>query len=115
MNPSRLQNMIELQSPTETSDGGGGFTTEWSTETTDWAEIVTATANNMERRIGHTVQATATHLITLRSYPGISLEWRVQWQDRFSFDGSPVTRTAAIRGVSTRGAETVLAVEELLS
>lgn len=115
MNPSQLTNLVTFEKPTRTADGAGGWTETWSEVFTDFAQIVPATASNLERRVGDHIEGRTTHLVTLRFYPGVSLEWRVKWEDRYSPDGVPATHYAEIRGSQNwgnRSSEMTLACEE---
>lgn len=118
MNPGKLTHMLTLQKPVRTSDGAGGYVDTHEDVFTDWCSVAPASASNLERRFGDSVQGRASHILELRFYPGVSLQWRAKWEDPYSPDGVPVTHYAELRGIQNKyglSQEMVLAVEEQIS
>ena len=106
----RLDKRVTLQvpgTPPRVPDGKGGFTENWSSLTPNgfWAAIEPATAANVERRVGHQVEAKVSHLVTIRYLVGVKVTGRVVFGSRIFW----------IRGIANRDERNVqltLACEE---
>lgn len=81
MRISELKYKIDLQSPTKTSDGMGGFTVAWATAATVSAAIwpVNATETVSQLQTGLTV----THRIRIRYRANVLASWRISWSGRY--------------------------------
>jgi SPP1 family predicted phage head-tail adaptor len=75
-----LRHRIELQAQTRTPDGGGGFTTTWSTVATVYASIWPLKGE--ESMEGGRVTAAITHRVRIRFRRGVKASWRIR--DLFS-------------------------------
>lgn len=106
-----LRHLLTLQTQTRASDGQGGYTETWAalSPATAWAAVQPATARDLEERVGKGIEASLSHLVTLRYRGDVTTGMRAV------LDG---TRHLYVRGVSTIDEAdrwTVLACEELLS
>ena len=104
----RLDKRITIEVPgPRVPDGKGGFTESWTNLTPNgyWAAIEPATASNVERRVGHQVEAKVSHLVTVRYLAGVLTTGRVLYRSRIFW----------IRGIANRDERNVqltLACEE---
>lgn len=80
----KLDHSITVENPTRVEDPGGGYTETWATIAPNPlpAGIEPATAVNLERIVANVVQSTATHIVTIRFHPGVTLQSRVSFTDR---------------------------------
>ena len=79
------RHLVTLENPSDpVPDGDGGFTEGWAPlDPPDWdCSIQPATARDLERLVGGTVQATATHLVRGRYHPQITIETRMTFKGR---------------------------------
>lgn len=76
----KLRNSIEIQELTNTPDGGGGFSTTWTTIHTISAMIKPVSGG--ERMRAMQLNATISHRIFLRYIEGIKPTMRVKFGDR---------------------------------
>jgi SPP1 family predicted phage head-tail adaptor len=108
LDAGRLDKRVTIEvpgTPPRVADGKGGFTESWSALATVWAAIEPATAANVERRVGHQVEAKVSHLVTIRYLAGVLTTGRVLFK----------SRVFQIRGVANRDERNVqltLACEE---
>src|SRR6266704_3544124 len=106
----RLDKRVTLQIPgARVADGKGGFAETWTDLTPNgwWAAIEPATASNVERRVGHQVEAKVSHLVTIRYLIGVLTTGRLLFGSRILW----------IRGIANRderNAVLTLACEERL-
>lgn len=93
--------------PPHVPDGKGGFRENWASLTPNgfWAAIEPATVANVERRVGHQVEAKVSHLVTVRYLAGVKVTGRVVFGARIFW----------IRGIANRyerNVQLTLACEE---
>ena len=109
--PGHRRHLVTLANPaTPVADGYGGFT-EGSgalSPAAVWAEIKPATAKDLERVVANTVQAQASHLITLPYHSGITTETLVTY-------GTRVFSVTGITNPEERNIELVLACQEVVA
>lgn len=72
---------LTLENPTATADSEGGFTEAWAALSPSqmWAEIVPATARQMqfEVAVANTVASHGTHIVTMRFHAGVTTRTRL--------------------------------------
>jgi head-tail adaptor len=109
MNIGALRHRVTLagEPMVNTPDGHGGYTAVPTVLATNVpAAIEPATARDVERRVGNTVAASVSHLVTIRYLPGVSNGTQVVFG----------TRRLYVRGVQNpeeRNISLVLACEEI--
>jgi SPP1 family predicted phage head-tail adaptor len=76
----KLSKRIVIQTPTEASDGQGGFTSSWGTFATVWAEIepISAAQQYFAAQLQHRV----THKITIRTLASLTTKMRISFESR---------------------------------
>lgn len=79
-----LRQMLTLETPTRVEDPGGGFTEVWNALSPSPVPgaVEPATAVALERVVANAVQSSATHIVTIRFHPGVTLESSVSFTDR---------------------------------
>ena len=98
-----LRHKVELQSPSHTTDAGGGAAKSWPTLAHLWAKI-TPVSNNESVRQGK-VQETITHNVTVRFRSDIGTNYRLLYDSRaFNIRG--------IRNIDERDRYMLLICEE---
>jgi SPP1 family predicted phage head-tail adaptor len=103
-----LRHLIAIETPTRVYDNEGGYTEAWAELGTEWAAIEPATPARLERMVASTVQAVASHIVTMHYRDGVTTKARVKFG----------TRLFAIRGVQNpeeRNIWLLLACEEVVS
>lgn len=92
MNIGGLRHRVLVENPTRTPDGDGGFTIAWASANPSevWAKIEMASPMVTERRVGNTVTAPISHVVTVRYHSEISTLTRLTFED---------TRQFFVRGV----------------
>lgn len=82
MNPGKLDTRCTFQEQTRTSDGGGGFTTEWTDRFTAWGGFMfPSIRSRMEVIAAGAVQTVNAAQLTVRDSTNTRLvtkEWRVE-------------------------------------
>jgi SPP1 family predicted phage head-tail adaptor len=76
----RMKHRVEIQSVSRSSDGQGGFTESWSTDTTVWASL--EPLKGFEKFQGGQTQTPLTHLVTMRYRTGVTTKNRIAYGDR---------------------------------
>jgi SPP1 family predicted phage head-tail adaptor len=111
MNIGSLRHRVTLAAPSRIQDNDGGYTEAWTALTPSpvWAAIEPATARNLERVVGNAVQATATHLVTVRYHSGITT------RTRLTLGGSRYLYVRGVQDLDERGIGMTLACEEVVS
>lgn len=80
MKVGHLRHLLTLENPdAPVADGDGSFTTTWTelSPSPVSAEIMPATARNLERTVSGTVQAVATHVVRIRYHPDVTTKTRL--------------------------------------
>lgn len=105
-----LNHSVVLENPSTTPDGDGGFTQTWTALSPSpvWASVLPATSGRMERLVGSTVEAGATHLVEMRYHPGVTIKTRVTL-------GSRHLQVINVQNVDERSEVTRLTCVEILS
>lgn len=108
-NVGELDQRVELQKETHTSDGMGGATSAWVTQDTVWAHVRAQRGN--ERLQSDRVEAEGGYLVIIRNRSDIDFaaNWRIVWRGkamnaRFPQDNGPRPLYLAIEcstGVAT--------------
>jgi SPP1 family predicted phage head-tail adaptor len=80
MRAGQLRHRIEIQRPIVTRDAYGAEIKAWSALVSLWAHV--QTLNGSERILQTQADATLTHQITIRYYPGLTPVMRVRWNGR---------------------------------
>lgn len=80
MKAGKLRHRIKLQSRTQASDGGGGFTDTWADFATVWAAVEPLTGN--ERFEAQQLEGELSHRVTLRHRSDVTTEIRAVHQSR---------------------------------
>lgn len=78
--PGDLRHRVVLEEAARTPDGGGGAIEAWQEITTLWAAI--SPVSGQERARHEAVEATFTHIITLRYRPGVQPDMRLRKDSR---------------------------------
>lgn len=80
----KLTHSVALEAPTRVLDPGGGYTETWAplSPSPVPAAIDPATVASLEHVVANAVQSSATHIVTLRFHPGVTLASRVSFTDR---------------------------------
>ena len=81
MNIGSLNKRILLQYEEKTSDGMGGFTSEWKEGGAVWAAIWPVSANEQIQAMQNIM--TISHRIRIRYRSDIKPYWRIQFKDRY--------------------------------
>lgn len=76
MRAGKLNKRVGLQQLTQTPDGAGGFTEEWATIATLWAEVAPVSA--FERLQADQLRAGVSHRVTIRHRAGVTAKHRLQ-------------------------------------
>jgi SPP1 family predicted phage head-tail adaptor len=101
---------VTFQVMASVPDGDGGYTEEWTPldPPNGWAAIEPATQRSLERvTASFTVQAIATHVVTLDYHPTLNIEARVFYHGR-------QFQIHAIQNVDERNRQLVLVCSEVL-
>lgn len=72
----RLRTRIDIQQPVRTPDRAGGFTQNWSTMTTVWAEILPLSGKEVFEQMR--LQSKISHKITIRHRDGVTGAMRIK-------------------------------------
>lgn len=78
--PGELDQRIELQKPSYSSDGQGGQDKTFAVQDTVWAHVRPLTGN--ERSHADLLQAEGGYLVVVRMRNDIDETWRINWLDR---------------------------------
>ena len=70
-----LKNRIDLQSPTDTEDGSGGYSTAYVSAGSAWAEIKTPRAATVNAAGG--IASELMREVKIRFRPAVQVGWRV--------------------------------------
>lgn len=105
----QLRQRVDVQNPSRSADGDGGYTDTWAAASpaSMWARVEPATASNVERLVGNTIEAAVSHIVTMRYHAGVTTTTRL----------TQGNRTLAVRGVQDvdwRHEWLVCACEELI-
>lgn len=122
MDLGSLRHRVTLENPGgSVPDTEGGFTQAWALLSPPkmWAAIIPATARDLERVVANTVQASASHLITMRYHSGVTTKTRITKGPR-NTDGSlqAGSREFSVTGVfnkEERNVELTLACQEVVA
>lgn len=76
-----LNRRLTLQSPVSVSDGMGGFTTTWKTESIVWGSLWPTSAS--ERIQSQAPTLVITHRIRIRYHKTIAPSWRIKYGNRY--------------------------------
>lgn len=79
-----LRHMVTVEGPTRINDPGGGYTETFVPlpPSPVPGAVEPATAVALERVVANAVQSSATHIVTIRFHPLVTLESRVSFTDR---------------------------------
>ena len=75
-----MRHRVVIQTVTQTPDGAGGFTENWTTAATVWASI--QPANGRERWVAGQMETHVTHRIECRYNSAITTAMRILWGAR---------------------------------
>lgn len=107
-----LRHRVTLANPTRTADTAhdGGYTETFSNLTPPrvWADIAPASAGDIERQVGSTVEGKVSHLVTIRYHSGVTLKTRVTF-------GSRTFQVVGIQNIDERNIMQQLACMERVS
>lgn len=105
-----LRHQVTLKNPgPRVPDGEGGYT-ESQIELSPspvWASIQPATARDLERRVASTMQASASHIVTMRYHPQVTTKTQLLFGDRVFF-------VNGVQNTDERNVELVLACQEIV-
>lgn len=95
---------------TRTPDGDGGYTTTLTplNPSVVWASVAPATPSDIARRVGNTVEAKISHLVTIRYHSGVTTKTRITF-------GSRLLYVRGIQNPEELNVALELACEEILS
>ena len=99
----KMRYKIEVQSPVNTTDTGGGSTRTWSTVSTRWANIIPKSGNESYRQ--GQVQETLTHEVTIRWLENIGTNYRLKY-------GNRLFNIKNLKNIDERGRYIVMQCEE---
>lgn len=104
------RHLVSLATVTRTADSLGGYTEAFTalSPATMWAAIEPATPADLERRVGNTVQASVSHLVTMRYHAEVTTQTRVTF-------GTRTLDVRGLRNVDERNIALELACEEVIS
>lgn len=104
------RHLVTLDSPTVAADGEGGYTETFAnlTPATTWAAIEPATAAIVERRVGNTIEAKVTHLVTMPYHSGVSTTTRITFGSRYLY-------VRGIQNMDEVNNQLILACEEVVT
>lgn len=79
-----MRHRITLANPTQTADGDGGYTETWTSLSPPvaWASVKAARGRFGEAPQAGTVEARATHQVSMRYHPDVTVKTRVTFTDR---------------------------------
>ena len=97
---SDLRHRVDLQSPSDTPDGLGGYTRSWSTVATVWAHVTPGQGG--ERVIAHGLRAQSPYDVRIRYRSDVSESWRLVWATTDPY-GNAINLTLDIQNVTTEG------------
>lgn len=81
LDPGKLDQRITLQAPTPAPVGYSGQVKQhYASQAEVWAMV--KGLGGRELRFAQQAASMATHVVTIRDYPGIRPDWRVQWRGR---------------------------------
>lgn len=106
---SSREHRLTLDAPTQVPDGKGGYTETVAplTPAAVWGAVEPMSQADLERVSGSTVEATATHLITLPFHPQVTVQTRVTYHGRLFL-------VQSVRNVQERNITLELTCEEVL-
>lgn len=91
-----MRHRVTLENPGDAvpdPTGGGGYTQAWTTLASRVpAKVEPASARSLERVTANTVSSSASHLVTVRYVPGVTM------QTRLTFHDGEVDRLMAVTG-----------------
>lgn len=121
MDVGALRHLVTLENPGAlVPDGRGGYTQAWTglSPSQVYASIMPATARDLERQVASSVQATASHIITIRYHPGVTTQTRITKGPRNIDDtlpaGSREFIVTGVQNVEERNIELRIAAEEVV-
>uniref|UniRef100_A0A6M3J723 Putative head-tail joining protein n=1 Tax=viral metagenome TaxID=1070528 RepID=A0A6M3J723_9ZZZZ len=84
MDIGSLRHQVRLETPTETADGDGGYTTTWALldPPVVWAAIEPASQQRLERVVANAVSSDTSHIVTIRYHSGVTTKARVVFAGR---------------------------------
>lgn len=105
----QLRQRVDVKNPTRAADGDGGYTDTWvaANPAAMWAQVEPATASNVERQVGNTIEAAISHIVTMRYHGEVTTKTRL----------TQGGLTLAVRGVQDRDLKhewLILACEEVI-
>jgi len=77
--PGKLRHYAELQSQSQTSDGGGGFTLTWVKERNIWCDI--RAVSGVQRLESSRLESAISHEITVRYNEDVTPQKRIVYQE----------------------------------
>lgn len=103
----QMRHRVAIANPTRTADGDGGYTDTWvaADPSPVWARIDVATASNIERLVGNTIEAPISHIVTMRWHDGVTT------RSRLTYDGRAFN-VRGLQNIQERDRWLVLACEE---
>lgn len=95
MNLAKLNKRVVLQLPEQTSDGMGGFTTEYIDTYPVWAAIWPVSAKQVIAN--EAITSVTSHRVRIRYRDDVGSDWRIRYHDHkkdderyFSIFGQPI-------------------------
>lgn len=104
MRAGTLRHRVEIQSPTNTTEADGTFSSSWTTETTRWASVDPVSGDELSRsnqKVGE-----LTHQVTMRHVDTLPSSYRLLW-------GSRVFNIVTSRNLNERDRTTLLLCREV--
>ena len=103
----QMRHRVAIANPTREADGDGGYTDTWvaASPSPVWARIDVATASNIERLVGNTIEAPISHIVTMRWHAGVSTRSRLTYDGRYF-------NVRGLQNIQERDKWLVLACEE---
>ena len=103
----QMRHRVAIANPTREADGDGGYTDAWvaASPSPVWARIDVATASNIERLVGNTIEAPISHIVTMRWHAGVSTRSRLTYDGRYF-------NVRGLQNIQERDKWLVLACEE---
>jgi SPP1 family predicted phage head-tail adaptor len=81
----RLNRMVSLDTPTQTADGQGGFTTTWAALSPARVGAAVMPASTIERTLASTLQSTTSHIVEIRYHSAVTTKTRITLGSRYLY------------------------------
>ncbi len=101
-----MRERVQLQAPTRTADGQGGYTITWTTKAKVWAQVVPLSGR--ELLIAQQLGTMLSHNVLMRYYAGLLPSWRVLTEDGRQLNVRSVANVDERKVVHTLSCEQII-------